>query len=133
MTERPAVRVGPISLVLPADPALARVVRLTTGGLVAMADFTVDELEDAKIAVSEVLIALVEHGDGGTVELDLSLDADALVIEGRTAATDLDLDDPDLVLCRTVLAGVCRSHDIEARDGVAHISATVARVASNAS
>lgn len=125
--------VGPIELTLPADPALARIVRLTTGGLVAMADFTVDELEDAKIAVSEVLIALVEHGDGGTVHLELSLDADTFVIDGRTSATEFDLDDPDLLLCRTVLAGVCHSHEIEARDGVAHISATVARVASIAS
>lgn len=129
MTER----VGPISLTLPPDPALARVVRLTAGGLVAMADFTIDDLEDAKIAVSEVLIALVEHGDGGAVQLDLALDGDAFEIHGRTAASNLDLHDPDLLLCRTVLSGVCRSHDIEVRDGTAHISATVARVPSDAS
>jgi hypothetical protein len=128
-----AERTGPISLTLPPDPALARVVRLTAGGLVAMADFTIDELEDAKIAVSEVLIALVEHGDGGPVHLDLSLDGDAFEIRGRTAAATLDLHDPDLLLCRTVLAGVCQDHDIEVRDGTAHISATVARVPSDAS
>ncbi len=129
MTER----IGPIALSLPPDPALARVVRLTAGGLVSMADFSVEELEDAKIALSEVLIALIEHGDGGTVQLELSLDSDGFVMHGHTPATDVDLDDPDLLLCRTVLAGVCSAHHIDVREGLVHISATVARAPSNAS
>ena len=56
---------GPILLRFPAEPSLSRVLRLAAAGLASLGNFTVDHIEDIKIAVSEVLIALIEHGSGG--------------------------------------------------------------------
>ena len=64
-----AAVIGPVVLRLPPDPALSRVLRLAASGVAAMAGFTVDETEDIKIAVSEVLLALIEHGAGKSIEV----------------------------------------------------------------
>ena len=75
-----ATVVGPVRLSVPPEPSMSRVARLAASGLASLAGCTVDEIEDIKIAVSEVLIALIEHGDGARVDLDLdwSDDGDAV-------------------------------------------------------
>jgi hypothetical protein len=117
---------GPVLLRVPAEPTLCRVARLAASGLASLVGCSVDEIEDIKIAVSEVLIALVEHGTGGRIDIQFDPRDDEFVVTGRAAFEEFDLDHPDLRLCRTVLAGVCRHHDIDARDGIAQITASVA-------
>lgn len=120
-------RTGPVLLRVPPEPTMSRVARLAASGLASLSGCTVDEIEDIKIAVSEVLIALVEHGGGGRIDLQFDLSDAGFRITGRTAVTSFDADHPDLRLCRTVLAGVCASHSIETMDGIAQIVATVDR------
>ena len=60
--------IDPIVLVLPPRPELSRVARLASSALASIAGCTVDEIEDIKIAVSEVLLALIEHGAGNPIE-----------------------------------------------------------------
>jgi hypothetical protein len=121
---------------------MSRVARLAASGLASLAGCTVDEIEDIKIAVSEVLIALIEHGGGSRVDLEFELldearpaseggleSSPAFVVRGTSPVDVFDLDHPDLVLCRTVLQGVCAAHDIRLLDGSARISASVARLA----
>lgn len=127
MAEARTLTAGPVDISVPPDAAMSRVIRLAASGIATMGDFTIDEIEDIKIAVSEVLIALIEHGDGGTVDVRLELDAAGFSVRGRTACRDLDLAHPDLALCRTVLQGVCSDHSIAVIDGMAEISAAVAR------
>lgn len=122
-----ADRAGPVALSMPPDPALARSVRLAAVGLAAMGDFSVERLEDVKLAVSEVLIALIEHGDGDPVHLEMELTDAAFVVRGRTAATGADAGDPDLALCRTVLESICSDHSIAMSDGMVDISGSVGR------
>lgn len=129
--------IGPVLVRLPADAALSRVLRLAASGIAAMAGFTVDETEDIKIAVSEVLLALIEHGAGEPIEVEFSVEmttppwadprpqASGFVVRARTAIVDFDVDHPDLRLCRTVLAGVCANHSIELVDGFAQIHAEI--------
>jgi hypothetical protein len=120
---------------------MSRVARLAASGLASLAGCTVDEIEDIKIAVSEVLIALIEHGDGQRVDLEFEVvdqdrpategavaDAAAFVVRGTSPVRAFDLDHPDLMLCRTVLEGVCTAHDIRLDDGLARISASVAKL-----
>lgn len=123
MTERTAV--GPVVLRLPPDPTLSRVLRLAASGIAGMAGFTVDEVEDIRIAVSEVLLALIEHGGGGQIEVQFAVEAQAFTVQGQTSTQSFDAEHPDLILCRTVLAGVCASHGIDLVDGHAQISASV--------
>jgi anti-sigma regulatory factor (Ser/Thr protein kinase) len=118
--------IGPVVVRLPATPALSRVLRLAASGIAAMAGFTVDETEDIKIAVSEVLLALIEHGGGEPIEVQFSVEDHTFMVRGQTASDGFDVDHPDLVLCRTVLAGVCAQHGIELVDDHARIWAAVA-------
>jgi hypothetical protein len=120
--------IGPVVVTLPPDPTLSRVLRLAASGIAAMAGFTVDESEDIKIAVSEVLLALIERGAGNPIEVQFSVDHQCFTVHGRTAIDDFDAEHPDLVLCRTVLAGVCAQHGIELVDGQAQIWATVEHI-----
>ena len=124
MTE-PSV-IGPVELSLPPDPTLSRVLRLAASGIAGMAGFTVDEIEDIKVAVSEVLLALIEHGGGKTIEIQFMVEDQSFTVRGQTAIEAFDADHPDLILCRTVLAGVCTRHGIELVDDQAQIWAAVA-------
>lgn len=119
---------GPVVVRLPPDPTLSRVLRLTASGVAGMAGYSVDEIDDIKIAVSEVLLALIEHGAGRPIEVEFAAEQDAFVVRAHTPIDSFDTDHPDLALCRTVLAGVCSSHGIELIDDEAHIWAAVAHL-----
>lgn len=93
-----------------------------------MAGFTVDEIEDITIAVSEVLLALIEHGDGQSIEVEFVVEAQEFRVRGQTALESFDAEHPDLLLCRTVLAGVATQHGIELVDDHAQIWAAVTHV-----
>ena len=118
--------IGPVTLGLPPDPTLSRVLRLAASGMAGMAGFTVDEIEDIKIAVSEVLLALIEHGAGQSIDVQFMVEDQTFTVRGQTAAETFDTEHPDLLLCRTVLAGVCTRHGIELVDDQAQIWAAVA-------
>jgi hypothetical protein len=118
--------IGPVVLRLPPDPTLSRVLRLAASGLAGMAGFTIDEIEDIKIAVSEVLLALIEHGGGKSIEVEVTVEDQIFTVRGQTAIETFDAEHPDLILCRTVLASVCTQHGIELIDNKAQIWAAVA-------
>ena len=118
--------IGPVELRLPPDPTLSRVLRLAASGIAGMAGFTIDEIEDIKIAVSEVLLALIEHGAGKSIEIELMVEGQSFTVRGQTAVDTFDTEHPDLQLCRTVLASVCTRHGIELVDDQAQIWAAVA-------
>ncbi len=121
--------IGPVDVSVPPDPSMSRVVRLAASGVASLAGFSVDEVEDITIAVSEVFIALIEHGDGDRVALEFVVDQSAFNVRGRTLVEKFDIEHPDLVLCRTVLAGVCTDHGIYLVDDHAHIWASVRHAA----
>jgi hypothetical protein len=118
--------IGPVLIRLPPDPTLSRVLRLAASGIAGMAGFTVDEIDDIKIAVSEVLLALIEHGGGQSIEVQFAIEDHSFTVRGQTAIETFDADHPDLILCRTVLASVCTQHGIELVDHNAQIWAAVA-------
>ncbi len=119
---------GPVEMRVPSDPLSSRVVRLAASGVASLGGFTVDELEDINMAVSEVLIALIEHGVGEAVEVQFAVGGQSFTVRGRTINRIFDVDDPDLILCRTVLAEVCSEHRIEHVDDHAQIWAVVDHV-----
>jgi hypothetical protein len=120
---------GPVDIRVPPDPSLSRLLRLAASGLASLSAFTVDEIEDIKVAVSEVLLALIEHGGGEAIDIRLTTDARSFVVRAGTATDTFDAAHPDLVMCRTVLSGVCTEHHLDFTSGRAEIMATVAHAA----
>ena len=54
-----------VELRLPADSAYAAVLRTTAAGLAARLDFTIDDIEDLRIAVGEAHALALEWADEG--------------------------------------------------------------------
>jgi hypothetical protein len=121
--------IGPVAIRVPPEPLLARVLRLAASGVASLSGFTVDEIENIKVAVSEVLIALIEHGEGNPVDMTFAVEKSLFEVCGRTAVDSFDSSHPDLVLCRTVLADVCAEHQIDLIDGEVRIRAAVSHEA----
>lgn len=55
-----------VELRLPADGAYVSVLRTLTAGLAARLDFTLDDIEDLRIAVSEAVAMVLDQADPGT-------------------------------------------------------------------
>ena len=104
--------IGPIELRLPPDSQLSRVARLAGSAMAALAGFDVGLIDDVKLAVSEVFLALIEHGSGDTVSLTYSVEGVAFTIRGSTPSESFDLNHPDIAVCRTILGGISVSFDV---------------------
>src|SRR6478609_4419094 len=94
---RPARAVSDeVELRLPADSAYLSVLRTATAGLAARLDFTLDEIEDLRIAVDEACAMLLAQAIPGTnLECAFDLGAEEMTItvsvtaaEPRTPARD---------------------------------------------
>ncbi len=55
-----------VELRLPAEGAYAAVVRTTAAGLAARLDFTIDDIEDLRIAIGEATTLAIGSADAGT-------------------------------------------------------------------
>ena len=67
--DRPASEQADDSLRVPAEGAYVSVLRTMTAGLAARLDFTVDDIEDLRIAIGEACaLVLPEAADGGDLE-----------------------------------------------------------------
>ena len=117
--------IGPVEVRVPPDPSLSQVLRLAASGMATLAGFTVDEIEKIKVAVSEVLIALIEHGGGAPIDVQPEVDGRLFNVRARTSAAAFDPEHPDLLLSRSVLADVSAEHGIAVVDDEAHIWAAV--------
>ena len=60
-----------VELRLPADGAYVSVLRTTTAGLAARLDFTIDDIEDLRIAVGEACALVLPEADPGSSLLAL--------------------------------------------------------------
>lgn len=59
-------RPADVELRLPADSAYVSVLRTTTAGLAARLDFTIDDIEDLRIAVGEACALVLPEADPGS-------------------------------------------------------------------
>jgi serine/threonine-protein kinase RsbW len=72
-----------IELRIPPDPAYVRVARLAAGDMGGRVGFSVDELDDVRLAVDELCSILIGAG-GHVLELRMQVLERNLVIDGRT-------------------------------------------------
>jgi serine/threonine-protein kinase RsbW len=72
-----------VRLVMPADPEFLRLARVTAIGLASRLSFTLDEIDDLRIAIDELVFALIgTRGRSGTVRLRYSLLVEGLQVVG---------------------------------------------------
>jgi len=103
---------GPVTLTLPPVASMVRVGRLTASSIASLTDMTIDDIDDVKIAVSEMITLLILSGSRENVTLRFETTADSFQIEATTPATGLDLGNKDVMLATAVLDAVSDSHDI---------------------
>ncbi|UUZ58323.1 anti-sigma factor [Nocardioides sp. B-3] len=84
-----------VELRLPADGAYASVLRTTTAALAARLDFTIDDIEDLRIAVAEAGALVLPAADpGAALTARFQLGQGTMTVEVSTDA--MDNPEPDL-------------------------------------
>lgn len=86
-----------VSIKIPASPAYLHVVRLAAAGLASRVGFTIDEIEDLKIAVDELSAYLTgTNGRDGDLQVrfhvregGLDIEGEARLAPGQKVRTDL--------------------------------------------
>jgi serine/threonine-protein kinase RsbW len=106
---------------LPADGAYLSVLRTATAGLAARLDFTIDEIEDLRIAVDEACAMLLTQAvPGADLECSFELTGDAIAVS--VAVLTLDGQEPSRdTFAWTVLAALAGEVDssVDAENRVA--------------
>ncbi len=108
-----------VSIKIPASPQYLGVLRLVAAGLAARLHFTLEDIEDLKIAVDEMSAYLTgTNGRDGTMEISFVIDDDRIEIQGlgdfapgqkvRTDLTDFS---------RVILETVVDEASLEQADG----------------
>jgi serine/threonine-protein kinase RsbW len=106
-----------VVLRVPADSAYVSVLRTMTAGLAARLDFTVDDIEDLRIAVGEACaLVLPEAAAGGDLEAEFRLDPGALTVSVSVATDGSRSPDQDSFAWQ-VLSTLSTSTQATAGDG----------------
>ena len=105
-----------VELRLPVDSAYVSVLRATTVSLAARLDFTIDDIEDLRMAVGEACAMVLPSADEGS-ELTCSyfMSPGRLTIEVSVPSTDPELPDRD-GFAWTVLDALTTDVDVTAED-----------------
>ena len=78
-----------VQLVMPADPEFLRLARVTAMGLASRLSFTIDEIDDLRIAIDELVFGLIgTRGRPGTVTMRYSLLESGLEVRGTGVFED---------------------------------------------
>ena len=114
-----------VELRLPADGAYASVLRTLTAGLAARLDFTMDDIEDLRIAVSEAAAMVLDEADPDAV-LDCRFRLSASELALRISATSAAPEEPDYESFGwQVLATLTAEASIDAEPGTYAVNLTV--------
>ncbi len=108
-----------VRLMMPADPEFLRLARVTAMGLASRLSFTLDEIDDLRIAIDELLFGLIgTRGRPGTVSMTYSVHERSLEVVG-TGAFDDGLPTNGLTeLSELILDAVADEHALTTTDGV---------------
>ena len=103
---------------VPASAAYFRVARMVAAGVGSRLGFTLDELDDLRIAVDELCaVVMGEHTDG-TLRLRYQLEDDAMTVEGEAEFPDASGSAPELSpVSEMILGAVVDECQVSAGDG----------------
>ncbi len=98
-----------VHLEIPASGAYLAVARAAATGLAAQLQFTYEEIDDLRIAVTELCHLLIGDGAAGTVTLEFRTDGDGVAITGRAEHPGIARSNE---FSETILARVVDSHSV---------------------
>ena len=87
---------GEVRLEVPASPEFLRITRIMVAGVASRLGFTLDDVEDLRIAIDELCFTLVGKGRTGTIALRYEMLDDGLAVEGTGHFTDGGSNEPRL-------------------------------------
>ena len=106
-----------VELRLPADSAYVSVLRTTTAGLAARLDFTIDDIEDLRIAVGEACAMVLPEADrGGSLLAEFFLAPSLLTVRVTVSGSEVGQPDYDSFAWQ-VLDTLTSDAVVEAADG----------------
>ena len=113
---------GEVRLEVPAAPEFLRISRIMAAGVASRVGFTLDEVEDLRIAIDEVCFSMVgPRGRAGTIALRYLLDTNQLVVEGTGRFSDGLGNEPVVsALSKQILAAVVDECELSAGDEGPH-------------
>ncbi|WP_332507465.1 ATP-binding protein [Peptostreptococcus sp.] len=88
-----------INMSMSSNPNFVSVVRLTTSGIASKMGFTLDDIEDLKVSISEACTNAIKHSEEKDFEIMFYIYEDRLSIEVRDKGIGYDMEcveDPDL-------------------------------------
>ena len=105
----------------PAAPEFLRLARIATADAASRAGLDYEEIDDVRIAVSELCSLVSVHPDGA-VTLTFRVDQGCLMVEGtsRTGSSDISPNE----LLETIVAAVTDEHHLETDAGVTRFEVT---------
>lgn len=116
MTEDPTAQTGPpertVSLEIPAELGFVSLARVTAASLAADLDPAIDEVEDLRVAVNELVGILVEAAEAGTIGIHMWTDEAAIHVSGRCLG-EWAPTEPDQLALR-ILEATVDEHEIGA-------------------
>ncbi|MGH9027895.1 MAG: ATP-binding protein [Acidimicrobiia bacterium] len=106
-----------VTLTLPAAVEHVQLARLVAAGLADRLGWDIDTIEDLRIGVDELCVAVIEAGTGDTeLRLEYRADGDGVRINGNCAAARPDA--PQLSeLSRQIVAAVANEWDLRVEHG----------------
>jgi serine/threonine-protein kinase RsbW len=106
-----------VTVRMPADGAYLSVLRTATAGLAARLDFTLDDIEDLRIAVDEACAMLLSQAiPGSSLECSFALEPDAMTISVSVPCLNPRTPSGD-TFAWTVLAALAGSVEAQAGPG----------------
>jgi hypothetical protein len=102
-----------VQLVMPADPEFLRLARVTAMGLASRLQFTIDEIDDLRIAIDELLFGLIGNkGRPGRVTMVYSLVDAGLEVKAHGVFEDGETTPGLTELSELILDAVADEHEL---------------------
>lgn len=105
---------SPIVLTVAADPALARLVRMTASNVAMLSSMSVERIEDIRMAAEEAFIYACATEPGALLDIEFAYDAEhvSMTFElGEVAFAEPSEDDPTSAYVDLILASVCDTYE----------------------
>ncbi len=112
---------SPIVLSVAADPALARLVRMSATNVAMLSSMSVERIEDIRMAAEEAFIYACATDPGSMIDIEFAYDADGVAMTfelGDVAFPASSEDDPTSAYVDLILGAVCDSYVKSEHPGV---------------